>query len=96
LASVVITATAERNLRSLIETHSLPAATDERVRALLDPLREFTLLGSPLGGRWEGFRFVLGPWRWMVIVYRYAEELDRVEVFTIRDARSARSPTSHR
>jgi plasmid stabilization system protein ParE len=96
LASVVITPTAERNLRSLIETHSLPAATDQRVRALLEPLREFPLLGSPLSGRWEGFRFVLGPWRWMVIVYRYAEEIDRVEVLTIRDARSARSPTRHR
>lgn len=96
MASVVVTVTAERNLRSLIETHSLPTSTDKRVRASLESLREFPLLGSPLGGRWAGFRFILGPWRWMIVVYRYDERLDRVEVFTIRDARSARSPTVSR
>ena len=96
MASVVVTATAERNLRSLIETHFLPPSTEERVRASLEPLREFPLLGSPLGGRWTGFRFILGPWRWMLIVYRCEQSLDRVEVFTIRDARSARSPTTLR
>lgn len=96
MASVVITKTAERNLRSLIETHHLPDATDKRLRAILEPLQEFPRLGSPLGGRWAGFRFILGPWRWMIVVYRYDESLDRVEVVTIHDARSARSPTASR
>ena len=93
MAAVVVTATAKQNLRSLIETHSLPASTDKRVSAALEPLKDFPFLGSPLTGRWAGFRFILGPWRWMLIVYHYDERLDRVEVFTIRDARSARSPT---
>ena len=96
MASVVVTATAERNLRSLIETHSLPASTDTRVRESLLPLREFPLLGAALGGRWAGHRFILGPWRWMVLVYRYDDHLDRVEVITVHDARSARSPTVSR
>jgi hypothetical protein len=93
---VVVTDTAARNLRSLIESHALPASTGERVRSSLEPLRELPLLGSPLSGRWAGFRFVLGPWRWMILVYRYDERLDRVEAFTIRDARSVRSPTTRR
>jgi plasmid stabilization system protein ParE len=71
-------------------------STDKRVQASLEPLQDFPLLGSPLAGRWAGYRFILGPWPWMLIVYRYDEHLDRVEVFTIRDARSARSPTSER
>jgi plasmid stabilization system protein ParE len=96
LASVVVSVTAERNLRSLIETHSLPTSTDKRLRASLEPLREFPLLGSPLGGRWAGFRFILGPWRWIIVDYWYNKDLDRVEVLTIRDARSARSPTTSR
>jgi plasmid stabilization system protein ParE len=96
VASVVVAATAERNLRSLIATHSLPASTGKRVRAALEPLRQFPLLGAPLGGRWAGYRFILGPWRWMLVVYRYDELLDRVEVLTIQDGRSARSAASSR
>jgi plasmid stabilization system protein ParE len=96
LATVVVTATAARNLRSLIESHSLPASTVERVQASLEPLRDFPSLGAPLGGRWTGYRFVLGPWRWMLIVYRFDERADRVQVMTIRDARSERSPTLRR
>ncbi len=96
MASVVVTATAERNIRSLIDTHSLPTSTDKRIRASLEPLRHFPLLGSALGGRWAGYRFILGPWRWMLVVYTYDERLDRVEVFTIQDGRSARAATSSR
>ena len=94
MASVVITETAQRNLRSLIETHSLPATTNKRVSATLEPLQEYPLLGAPLGGRWAGHRFILGPWRWMLLVYRYDESLDRVEVLTICDGRSTSSPTA--
>jgi hypothetical protein len=35
---------------------------------------------------------LLGPWRWMVVVYHYDEALDQVAIVTIPDARSARSP----
>jgi plasmid stabilization system protein ParE len=92
MASVVVAPTAQRNLESLIETHSLPRSTRERVHRALEPLQEFPLLGAPLEGKWAGFRFILGPWRWMLVVYRYDQALDRVAVVTIRDARSARAP----
>lgn len=92
MASVVVTPTARRNLAALIETHSLPPSTTERVRRALEPLRQFPLLGAPLEGRWSGFRFILGPWRWMIVVYWYDESADQLAVVTIRDARSATGP----
>ncbi len=94
MPSVVIAPTARHNLDVLIETHSLPATTRERVRRSLAPLHDFPLLGGQLEGTWSGFRFILGPWRCMLIVYRYEEELDEVAVVTIQDARSARAATS--
>jgi hypothetical protein len=94
VATVVVTATAERNLRELIESRSLPASTEQRVRSSMEPLRRFPLLGPPLSGRWTGFRYLLGPWRWLLVVYRYDDGLDRVEIITIQDAREARSPTN--
>ncbi len=59
----------------------------------MEPLAQFPLLGAPLEGRWRDFRFILGPWRWMLIVYRYDEARDQVVVVTIQDARSARAAT---
>ena len=96
MASVLVTPTAERNLDSLIETHTLPDSTRERVRRSLEPLRRFPLLGAPLEGRWAGLRFILGPWRWMIVVYRYDEASDRVAIVTVQDGRSARGPRAGR
>ena len=92
MTTVVVTPTARRNLDVLIETLSLPPSTRDRVKGSLEPLRRLPRLGGALDGKWTGVRFVLGPWRWMIVVYRYDEALDRVAVVTIRDARSARSP----
>jgi plasmid stabilization system protein ParE len=92
VSTVVVAPTARRNLDELIETLSLPPSTRERVTSSLAPLRRFPRLGAALDGTWSGFRFVLGPWRWMIVVYSYDEALDRVAIVTIRDARSARSP----
>lgn len=47
------------------------------------------MLGAELGGRWSGFRFLLGPWRWMILVYVVFEDDDRVVVVTIQDGRSS-------
>ena len=96
MASVVVTPTARRNLATLIESDSLPPSTTERVRAALEPLRQFPLLGAPLEGRWAGVRFILGPWRWMIVVYRYDEAIDQVAIVTIRDGRSAGGPMTSR
>jgi ParE toxin of type II toxin-antitoxin system, parDE len=96
LAVVELAATAQDDLERLILTHSLPADTRERVKRTLRPLERFPLLGVELEGRWRDFRFVLGPWRWMVIVYGYIEEEDRVVVVTIQDGRSSTAPRPSR
>lgn len=51
-------------------------------------------MGPALAGRWEGFRLLLGPWRWLLVVYVYIEAEDRVVVVTIQDGRSAASATT--
>ena len=47
-------------------------------------------------GRWDGFRSILGPWPWVLIVYVYDEAADLVIVVTIQDARSGGLPRSGR
>jgi plasmid stabilization system protein ParE len=96
MTRVVVTESARADLRSMIITHSLPPPTIDRVRASLAVLADFPQLGPALDGRWTGFRFVLGPWPWMLIVYVLDEEADVVSVVTIQDARSGRAPTSER
>lgn len=51
-------------------------------------------MGPALSGRWSGFRFLIGPWPWMLIVYAFEEDADLVVIATIQDARRADSPTS--
>ena len=82
------------DLAHLTVVLSLPSDTTQRVRASLEPLREFPRLGPVLSGRWAGTRFVLGPWRWMLIVYEYDQDADRVVVLTIQDSRSSSAATS--
>ena len=94
MARVELAASAVEDLLALRRTHSLPDDTTARVVRSLRPLERFPLLGAELGGRWASFRFVLGPWRWMVVVYAYLEDEDRVVVVTIQDGRSSAGPTA--
>jgi hypothetical protein len=96
VATVVLAEPAVANLEDLIITHSLPASTRVRVRASLEPLASFPLMGSRLEGRWQEFRFILGPWPWMLLVYQFDEAKDEVGVATIQDSRSAHAATSQR
>lgn len=84
------------NLEWLITTHSLPADTRERVRRVLQPLAAFPNLGCELEGRWADHRVILGPWRWMLLVYRIDDDNDRVVVVTAQDARSSSATTRDR
>jgi plasmid stabilization system protein ParE len=59
----------------------------------LRPLARFPRLGPALSGRWGGYRFILGPWRWFIIVYVFEEEEDRVVIVTMQDARSSSAAT---
>ena len=96
MARVVVTPAARDDLARLIRTHSLPSDTTSRLALSLLPLAQFPLLGAGLEGRWEGFRFVLGPWRWMIVVYVVDDAGAEVSIVTIQDARSGRSPTASR
>lgn len=96
MSRVLVTPAAVEDVQRLIVTHSLPPDTVARLKRSLLPLASFPLLGAPLAGRWEGFRFVLGPWRWLIAVYVFDEERDQVSIVTFQDARSSRSPTSAR
>jgi hypothetical protein len=87
---------AVEDLDSLIRTHSLPSDSRARVARSLRALDRFPLMGPALGGRWEGLRFLIGPWRWLVLVYVFIESEDRVVVVTIQDARSSTTPTATR
>jgi plasmid stabilization system protein ParE len=94
MAEVRLSAVAVEDLERMILTHSLPADTKARLTRSLDSLSRFPLLGRELEGRWSPFRFILGPWRWMLIVYVYDELEDLVLVLTIQDARSSSAATS--
>jgi len=92
---VEVSRTAAADLDQLIRTHSLPKNTRQRFKRAVRPLARFPRLGPELGGRWSGFPFVLGPWRWMLVVYVHLAEEDRVVVVTIQDARSSRAARSN-
>jgi plasmid stabilization system protein ParE len=94
MAAVVVTPTAMADLAELITTHSLPPETRSRFRRSVEPLARFPMLGATLHGRWAGYRFLLGPWRWMLVVYVFDQPADRVAILTIQNARSGRAPTS--
>ena len=94
MARVILSPNALDDLDRLIETLTLPPTTRSRVRASLEALREFPRLGAPLGGSWSGYRFILGPWRWMIVVYEVDEAGQTVGIVTIQDARMARAATS--
>lgn len=94
MARVEVSKSAAADLERLIRTHSLPKNTKQRFKRALRPLGRFPRLGPELSGRWSGFRFVLGPWRWMLVVYVHFEDDDRVVIATIQDARSSSAARS--
>ena len=96
MARVELAVAAVEDLDTLIRTHSLPADTRARVARSLRGLQQHPLMGPALSGRWEGFRFLLGPWRWMLLVYVFIEAEDRVVVVTIQDAGSSTAVTASR
>lgn len=96
MARVEVSVAAAEDLRALILTHSLPPDTRDRVKRSLRPLERFPLMGPALSGRWSGLRFLLGPWRWLLMVYIFVEEEDRVVVVTFQDGRSSGAATAER
>lgn len=93
MARVELRLSAVESLDRMIVTHSLPPDTRARVQRSLRIVERFPSIGRQLGGQWEGFRFVIGPWRWLLIVYVYEERRDAVFVVSIQDARSSTAVT---
>jgi plasmid stabilization system protein ParE len=96
VASVELALAAVEDLDALIRVHSLPADTRARVKRSLRGLERFPLMGPALTGRWQGLRFILGPWRWLLLVYVHVEAEDRVVVVAVQDARSSTAVTAVR
>ena len=94
---IVVSPAAAESLARLVVTHSLPADTAQRFRRSISPLRDFPRLGRALeGAGYDGLRFILGPWRWLVVVYEHVADADEVHVLAIEDARSSTAATNYR
>ena len=97
MARVLVAPQAVGDLERLMRTHSLPPDTKDRVRRSLQPLTRFPLLGTEIeGGRWSVYRFVLGPWRWLIVLYRFDAESDTIMVASFEDGRSSAAAASSR
>jgi plasmid stabilization system protein ParE len=96
VAQVIVTPRARRDVDEAISTFNLPDDTWTRIARSLRTLETFPLAGPELGDRWAPARFVLGPWAWMILLYRYEESSKRVYVVAMHDARSAISATAAR
>jgi plasmid stabilization system protein ParE len=96
MARVIVAEPARQDLADLTSSHRLPPTTRDRVRRSIEPLARFPRLGPALAGRWDGFRSIVGPWPWMLIVCAYDDKQDLVIVATIQDARSGTSSRSER
>jgi hypothetical protein len=94
VAQVRLSAVAVDDLDRMIVTHSLHGDPRARVRRSLRLLERFLRVGRELPGLWRPFRFMLGPWRWLLILYVYEEETDVVLIATMQDARSYSAATS--
>jgi hypothetical protein len=93
MARVELRLSAVRGLDRMIVTHSLPPDTRARVQRSLRIVERFPSIGRQLGGQWEDFRFIIGPWRWLLIVYVHDERRDVVFVVSFQDARSSTAVT---
>jgi plasmid stabilization system protein ParE len=96
VAQVIVTPRAQRDVDEAISTLKLPDDTWSRIARSLRVLETFPLAGPELAGRWAPARFVLGPWSWMILLYRYEESSDLVYVVAMHDGRSAASAAAVR
>jgi plasmid stabilization system protein ParE len=96
VAEIVVTPRAQRDIDEAIPALGLPEDTWQRIARSLRLLESFPRAGRELGGRWGETRFVLGPWPWMILLYSFDQEADRVYVVAMHDARSSAAATGRR
>ena len=89
MATVRLCVPAVDDLDRMIMTHSLPVDTRPRVQRSLRVLEQFPRIGRQLEGRWTPMRVILGPWRWMPIIYSYEEPGDVVLIVAFQDAKAS-------
>jgi hypothetical protein len=92
VARIVVMPQARRDVDAAIETLKLPGDCWQRVIHSLRVLETFPLAGRQLKEQLAPNRYILGPWDWMILVYRYEEAADAVFVLAMVDARSSKSP----
>jgi plasmid stabilization system protein ParE len=93
---VVVTPQAVDDLHGLVTGLGLAGDAIARVQRSLRILERFPKAGRALTGQWEGTRFLIGPWPWMILVYVHDEDDDAVFVVSVHDGRSAASATAWR
>jgi plasmid stabilization system protein ParE len=96
VARIVVTPRAQRDVDEAISALNLPDDAWTRIGRSLRVLETFPLAGPELAGRWAPTRFVIGPWSWMILLYRYEESSDLVYGVAMHDGRSAASATAGR
>lgn len=96
MAQVVVTPRAQRDVNEAISALNLPDDAWTRIGRSLRVLETFPLAGPELPGRWAPTWFVIGPWSWMILLYRYEESSDQVYLVAMHDGRSATSATAVR
>ena len=94
MAQVVVTPRAQRDVDEAISAHNLSDDAWGRIGRSLRVLETFPVAGPALAGRWAKVRFVIGPWSWMILLYRYEESTDQVHLVAMHDGRSATSATA--
>lgn len=96
MAQVTVTPRAQQDVDEAISALNLPDDAWARIGRSLRVLETFPLAGPEMFGRWVPVRFVIGPWSWMILLYRYEESTDRVYVVAMHDGRSAASAAAMR
>jgi plasmid stabilization system protein ParE len=94
LPRVIVTPRAVADVQELIDGVGLPPDAFRRLQRSLRVLERFPLAGRALTGRWDGTRFLIGPWPWMIVVYNHDEADDAVYVVTVHDGRSSSAATT--
>jgi len=94
MAKIIVTPQAQRDIEAAAIALELPSDSWARIARSLRALKTFPLAGPKLEGHWAPLRFVIGPWSWMILLYRYERASDEVFVVAVLDARSAGSPLS--
>lgn len=61
---------------------------------MLEPLECFPEMGRSLEDVRPGLRALLGVWRWMLVLYIYDPDAERVVVVGVEDGRSSSAVTN--